>query len=62
MSGLFLGSGVFELRIDVGPGYRVYDQQRRSKLIILLLGGDKSSQARDIEEVLMLSRQIKEGG
>jgi putative addiction module killer protein len=62
MSGLFLGSGVFESRIDVGPGYRVYDQQKGSKLIILLSGGDKSSQARDIEEALMLSRQIKEDG
>ena len=60
MSGHFLGSGVSELRIDVGPGYRVYDQQKGSRLIILLAGGDKSSQARDIEEALMLSRQIME--
>ena len=55
-----IGSGVSELRINYGPGYRVYYQQKGSRLIILLAGGDKSSQARDIEEALMLSRQIKE--
>ena len=57
-----VGSGVSELRIDYGPGYRVYYQQKGYRLIILLVGGDKSSQARDIEESLMLSRQIKEDG
>ncbi len=55
-----IGSGVSELRIDYGPGYRVYYQQKGSRLIILLAGGDKSSQVKDIEEALMLSRQIKE--
>ena len=57
-----VGSGVSELRIDYGPGYRVYYQQKDSRLIILLAAGDKSSQVRDIEEALMLSRQIKEDG
>ena len=57
-----VGSGISELRIDYGPGYRVYYQQKGSTLIILLAGGDKSSQARDIEEALTLSRQIKEDG
>ena len=57
-----VGSGVSELRIDYGPGYRVYYQQKDSRLIILLAGGDKSSQVKDIEEALMLSRQIKEDG
>lgn len=55
-----IGSGVSELRINYGPGYRVYFQQKGSTLIILLAGGDKSTQARDIEEVLMLARQINE--
>lgn len=57
-----IGSGVSELRINYGPGYRVYYQQKGSTLIILLAGGDKSSQVIDIEEALMLARQIKENG
>jgi len=57
-----VGSGISELWIDYGPGYRVYYQQKDSRLIILLAGGDKSSQVKDIEEALMLSPQIKEDG
>ena len=47
-------------RSTTAPGYRVYYQQKGSRLILLLAGGEKSSQSRDIEEALMLSRQIKE--
>jgi len=55
-----VGSGVSELRINYGPGYRVYFQQKGSTLIILFAGGDKSTQISDIDEALMLVRQIKE--
>jgi putative addiction module killer protein len=43
-----VGAGIFELRIDYGPGYRVYYINEAQRLIVLLCGGDKSSQDRDI--------------
>jgi putative addiction module killer protein len=52
-----IGSGVSELRIDYGPGYRVYFVQRGPMLIILLAGGDKRTQERDIKKALELARE-----
>jgi putative addiction module killer protein len=53
-----VGEGVSELRIHYGPGYRVYYVQRGTVLIILLCGGDKSSQAKDIATATSLAKEI----
>ena len=53
-----LTGGVSELRVDVGPGYRVYYARRGERLLLLLAGGDKSSQARDIALAIRLNREI----
>lgn len=55
-----LTAGVSELKIDFGPGYRVYYTERKGVLIILLAGGDKSSQQKDIETALALARGLPE--
>jgi len=54
-----VGEGISEMRIFYGPGYRVYFVQRGSQLIVLLCGGDKSSQAADIEEAKGMAREIE---
>ena len=55
--------GLSEMRIHFGPGYRVYFARRGERLILLLCGGDKSSQARDIESAIRLLNEVeKENG
>lgn len=53
-----LGEGISEMRIDVGLGYRVYFTLRGKKIVILLAGGDKSSQDADIRRARKLAKEI----
>jgi putative addiction module killer protein len=55
-----LTEGVSELKVDVGPGYRVYYSARGERLLLLLAGGDKASQQKDIALALALNRNFKE--
>ena len=55
-----LAGGISEPKIDVGPGYRVDYTQRGNRLLLLLAGGDKSSQADDIELAIQLARNFQE--
>ena len=53
-----VGDSISELRIDYGPGYRVYFLRKESELILLLIGGDKSSQQSDIAKAKALAREL----
>ncbi len=53
-----VGEGVSELRIDYGPGYRVYYKKQGQKVVILLAGGDKRTQAKDIKTALHLAQNL----
>lgn len=55
-----IGAGVSELRLDMGPGYRVYYLQDGETLVLLLCGGDKSTQQKDIDKALELAAQWRE--
>lgn len=55
-----LTEGVSELKVDVGPGYRVYYSLRGSRLLLLIAGGEKSTQAKDIAKALELNRNFME--
>jgi putative addiction module killer protein len=55
-----VGEGVSEMRIHFGPGYRVYIAQIGLEVVVLLAGGDKSTQAKDIKKALKLARELKE--
>ena len=55
-----VGNGVSEMRIHYGPGYRVYLAQRGTEIVILLAGGDKATQNKDIKTALGLAQQLKD--
>ena len=55
-----VGEGVSEMRVHTGPGYRVYFTRRATVLYLLLLGGDKSTQQRDIKTALKMARDLKQ--
>jgi len=53
-----VGTSISELRIQTGPGYRIYFTKRKERIIILLVGGDKSTQSKDIEKAKKLLKEI----
>jgi len=56
-----VGEGVFELKIDYGPGYRLYYKKVQDDLVVLLCGGDKSTQVEDIEKAKEILRELNNG-
>jgi putative addiction module killer protein len=57
-----VGGGVFELKIDYGPGYRIYFAQRGQQLVLLLCGGDKSTQSQDISTAQRAAAEWRNNG
>ena len=57
-----VGEGVFELRVDYGPGYRVYAMRAGEVVIVLLCGGDKGSQSRDIAKAKLMASTVRGKG
>ena len=55
-----LTGGISELKVDVGPGYRVYYTQRGTRLLLLLVGGEKSTQQKDIAKATALANNFQE--
>jgi len=55
-----LGDGISELRIDYGPGYRIYFTRRGPLIVLLLCGGDKSTQAKDIKKAIAAAKDWKD--
>ena len=56
-----VGDGVFELKIDYGPGYRIYYKKAGTDIVVLLCGGDKLTQDADIEEAKKLVKELENG-
>lgn len=54
-----IGGGISELRLNFGPGFRLYFTRRGEMLVVLLCGGDKSTQKRDIAEAKRLARELE---
>ncbi len=54
-----VGDGIFELKINYAKGYRVYYKEKEGRIVILLIGGDKSSQKRDIEKAKKIWNKLK---
>ncbi len=55
----FVGGGVLELKVDYGPGYRVYYMRKKGLVVLLLVGGDKRTQARDIDRAIELAALVR---
>ncbi|WP_296327728.1 type II toxin-antitoxin system RelE/ParE family toxin [uncultured Treponema sp.] len=54
----FVGDSVFELRIDVGKGYRIYFTNKEKEIVILLVGGEKSTQDEDIKKAKEMAKEV----